>query len=126
LPWHETWGWLRADTEGWREFHVVGTRSGKDPEARQAEIKRIALNEPVYLRREPKGRKYKNTIAVYSVRDVQVGYIEEKRADLLAPAMDAGLQVEAVSAVTPSPEAYLVGLWIFVREVQSRWHISTT
>jgi hypothetical protein len=117
LPFDGIWGWLRPDDEGWRQFHVVGTRSGKDPEARQAEIKRIILDEPVYLRREPKGRKYKNTIAVYSARDVQVGYIEEKRAEMLAPAMDAGMRIEAVSAVSPSPDAYLVGLWIFVREV---------
>ena len=119
LAWDETWGWLKPDAEGWREIHVIGTRSGKDPDARQRELKRMTVGEPVFVRREPLGRQYKDNISVYSVREVQVGYLEEKRTKHLAPAMDRGLKIEAVSAVSPDPDAFLVGLWILAREDRS-------
>lgn len=79
----------------------------------------MTAGEPVILRREPKGRLYRNNIAVYSARGVEVGYLEERRNKHLAPAMDAGLQIEAVSSVSPDPNAFLVGLWILAREAQA-------
>ncbi len=115
MPKHPIWGFIRADENGWRRLHVIGTRS-HEPEIRQQEIKIIPCGEPITLRLEPKGRTYPHQINVYSARGVQVGYLKEEHAERVAKAIRAGVEFEAFSAVEPNPDAYLVGLWINARE----------
>ena len=105
-----TWGWKRPDDNGWHgEYHVVGTREV------QEELRKLKRGDDLGLRREPK-RGNKTAITVYAANGVRLGWLEEKDSAFLAPAMDTGLSLQAISAVSPSPDAYLVGLWILIRE----------
>ncbi|GGB21356.1 hypothetical protein GCM10011380_08650 [Sphingomonas metalli] len=66
-----------------------------DKSHRRFEMALCAHGEPVKLIREPKNKADKRAIAVFSVRDIQLGYLTAERAALLAPWMDAGVEHEA-------------------------------
>ena len=104
------WGWKRPDADGWREYHAVGTRQTQD------QLKKLKCGDRLFLKREPR-RGFKSSISIYNSAGDWLGWIEEKHSVLIAPAMDQGLRLEAVSAVSPDPDAFLVGLWLLIRPV---------
>ncbi|WP_416463160.1 HIRAN domain-containing protein [Sphingomonas sp. VDB2] len=60
---------------------VVGAEyANKRGPVRRFEIQICAPGEPVELRREPKNPADSRAVAVYSMRDVQIGYIRAEQA----------------------------------------------
>ena len=47
--------------------------------------------EPIELRPEPKNKHDRHAIAVYSARDIQIGYIRAERAPMIGKAMRDGI-----------------------------------
>ena len=67
---------------------VVGAdHPNKSGPTRRFEIAMCHPGEPVALRHEPKNPADSNAIAVYSARDIQIGYIRAERAPLILLAM---------------------------------------
>lgn len=77
---------------------VVGAdfaNKGKSP-TRRFEIKLCKPGEPVELRPEPKNPADPLAIAVYSERDVQLGYITAERAPRIGQLMRLGHEITAI------------------------------
>ncbi|WP_374414221.1 HIRAN domain-containing protein [Novosphingobium colocasiae] len=67
----------------------------EDGSDRQLEILLCSPGEPVALVPEPQNKKDRRAIAVYSVREVQIGYVNAERAGWLGTMM-AGREVKAI------------------------------
>ena len=77
---------------------VVGANfpnKGKSP-GRRFEIALCLPGEPVELRPEPKNPADPLAIAVYSMRDVQLGYLSAERAPRIGQLMRLGHEVTAI------------------------------
>lgn len=75
---------------------IVGApHPNADGSNRQFEILLCSPGEAVTLVPEPQNKKDRRAIAVYSVRDVQIGYVNAERAGWLG-ALIAGHDVQAV------------------------------
>lgn len=90
-------------------FAVVGAaHPNADGSNRQFEIMLCQASEPVSLVAEPENPHDRHAVAVYSCRDVQIGYISADRARLFGER----LLVEDVVAVFQKPDGF--GAWIRV------------
>ncbi len=69
---------------------------------RRMEILMCAPGDPVTLRREPKNPHDPNAIGVWSLRDIQMGYISAERAPLLGRRMQAEPVVAVFQAMMAS------------------------
>lgn len=75
---------------------VVGIGfDNKSGPTRQFEISMCQPGELVKLVPEPRNPADRNAIAVYSVRDIQIGYLRAERAPMIGAAMRRGV-VEAI------------------------------
>jgi hypothetical protein len=82
---------------------VVGVAfDNKDGQGRRFEIAMCAPGEPVELRHEPKNPADPNAVAVYSAREIQIGYLRAERAPLIGAAMRRGI----VSAIFQRQETW--------------------
>ena len=63
---------------------------------------RQRVGEPVALRREPKNPHDANAVAVFSARDVQVGYVSAERAPLIGRRMQQEDHVVVFQALVGS------------------------
>lgn len=90
-------------------FAVVGAaHPNADGSNRQFEILLCQAGEPVTLVPEPENKHDRHAMAVYSCRDVQIGYISADRARLFGERLgDKG-----VRAVFQRPDGF--GAWIRV------------
>jgi hypothetical protein len=78
---------------------VVGIDFPNEDKARsnrRFELLASAVGDPVSLRPEPRNRHDPNAIAVFSARDVQVGYLSAERAPLVGTRMRRGEEIQAV------------------------------
>lgn len=76
---------------------VVGAPfANKDGSNRQFEIKLCSPGEAVYLRPEAKNKYDPRAVAVFSVRDVQIGYVRAERAGLVRSWFSNSRDFEAV------------------------------
>lgn len=82
---------------------AVGERfANADGSSRQAELGRCREGDPVLLRREPDNPADLMAVAVYTERDVRVGYLRRAHAEWIAPIIDAGTRVTAsIASVAP-------------------------
>lgn len=69
---------------------------------RRMELLVCAPGEPVALRREPKNPHDANAVAVFSARDVQVGYVSAERAPLIGRRMQQEDHVVVFQALVGS------------------------
>ncbi|ALC12510.1 HIRAN domain-containing protein [Sphingopyxis sp. 113P3] len=70
----------------------VGFDNKKGP-PRQFEIAMCTPGEPVKLVPEPRNPADPNAIAVYSARDIQIGYLRAERAPMIGAAMRRGVVI---------------------------------
>lgn len=90
-------------------FAVVGAaHPNADGSNRQFEILLCQAGEPVALVPEPENKHDRHAVAVYSCRDVQMGYISADRARLFGERLSG----EEVRAVFQRPDNF--GAWIRV------------
>ncbi|MDQ2762677.1 MAG: HIRAN domain-containing protein [Pseudomonadota bacterium] len=76
---------------------VVGAPySNKDGSNRLFEIKLCSPGERVDLRPEPKNPYDEHAIAVWSVREAQIGYLSSERAPYVGGLLRAGHQLSAI------------------------------
>jgi hypothetical protein len=76
---------------------VVGAaHPNEDGSNRRFEILLCAPGEPVALRPEPGNKADRYAIAVFSARDVQIGYLTAERAPWIGRRMAAGADIRAV------------------------------
>ena len=76
---------------------VVGAdHPNKRGPTRRFEIALCKPGEPVELRREPNNPADPRAIAVYSEREVKMGYLTAERAPMIGSAMLAGRELQAV------------------------------
>lgn len=68
--------------------------------ARRFEIAVCHPGEPVTLKREPRNKHDSRAIGVYSVRDVQIGYVRAEQAQMIGSAMDS------ITAVFQRPDTW--------------------
>lgn len=73
---------------------VVGVaHDNKKGPPRQFEIAMCTPGEPVKLVHEPRNPADPNAIAVFSVRDIQIGYLRAERAPMIGAAMRRGVVI---------------------------------
>jgi hypothetical protein len=78
-------------------LHVVGvTFPNKDGGNRRFEILLCAPGEPVSLVLEPKNSADPNAVAVFSMRDVQIGYLSADRAAWIGGLIREDIEVQAI------------------------------
>lgn len=93
-PWHNQLGGMDEMT-----LAVVGIDFPNEDKARsnrRFELLASAVGDPVSLRPEPRNRHDPNAVAVFSARDVQVGYLSAERAPLVGARIRRGEEVQAV------------------------------
>ena len=77
---------------------VVGVRYPNNNKSnRQFEIAVCKPGKPVELRPEPKNIAEENTVAVFSVRGVQIGYLTAERCGRIGAMIRQGREIQAVS-----------------------------
>lgn len=82
---------------------VVGVaHDNKKGPPRQFEIAMCKPGEPVKLVHEPRNPADPNAVAVFSARDIQIGYLRAERAPMIGAAMRRGI----VTAIFQQPEAW--------------------
>ncbi|AMU89924.1 HIRAN domain-containing protein [Sphingopyxis macrogoltabida] len=82
---------------------VVGiAHDNKKGPPRQFEIAMCTPGEPVKLVHEPRNPADPNAVAVFSARDIQIGYLRAERAPMIGAAMRRGI----VTAIFQQPEAW--------------------
>ena len=89
---------------------VVGIDFPNEDKARsnrRFELLASARGEPVSLRPEPRNRHDPNAVAVFSARDVQVGYLSAERAPLIGGRIRRGEEVQAVFQGIAGSVAYI-------------------
>ncbi len=89
---------------------VVGIDFPNEDKARsnrRFELLASAVGDPVSLRPEPRNRHDPHAIAVFSARDVQVGYLSAERAPLIGTRIRRGEEVQAVFQGIKGPVAYI-------------------
>lgn len=89
---------------------VVGIDFPNEDKARsnrRFELLACARGEPVSLRPEPRNRHDPHAIAVFSARDVQVGYLSAERAPLIGMRIRRGEEVRAVFQGIKGAVAYI-------------------
>ncbi|MFS0737579.1 HIRAN domain-containing protein [Sphingomonas sp. 1P06PA] len=74
---------------------VGGSHRNADGAHRQAEIARCVPGEVIFLRREPSNPFDPAAVAVFSCRNVQVGYISRERCGWIGSKIDRGYKVKA-------------------------------
>ncbi|OMJ31782.1 hypothetical protein BSZ14_11805 [Sphingomonas sp. Sph1(2015)] len=74
---------------------------------RRFELLASAIGDPVSLCPEPRNRHDPHAIAVFSARDVQVGYLSAERAPLIGARMRRGEEVQAVYQGLKGSVAYI-------------------
>ena len=74
---------------------------------RRFELLASAVGDPVSLRPEPRNRHDPRAIAVFSARDVQVGYLSAERAPLVGARLRRGEPVQAVFQGIRGSVAYI-------------------
>jgi hypothetical protein len=80
-----------------RSLAVVGAdHPNKRGPGRRFEIQICKPGEPVELRPEPKNPKDPQAVAVYSARDVQIGYLRAEQAPWIGSIIREGREVAAV------------------------------
>ena len=83
---HKANGYLKAT--GRRSLNIVGESfTNSDGTSRQLEIKRCRAGEPITLRAEPENKFSDKAIAVFSCRDIQLGYIGADHCEWIARLM---------------------------------------
>lgn len=89
---------------------VVGVRHpNRDRSNRQFETLACRPGDPLELRPEPKNRHDENAVAVFSERNVQLGYLTAERAPYIGKLIRQGREVVAIfQAATP------FGAWLRV------------
>lgn len=68
--------------------------------ARRFEIAVCHPGEPVTLKREPRNKHDSRAIGVYSMRDVQIGYVRAEQAQMIGAALDS------VTAIFQRPDTW--------------------
>ncbi len=89
---------------------VVGIDFPNEDKARsnrRFELLASAVGDPVSLRPEPRNRHDPHAVAVFSARDVQVGYLSAERAPLIGARMRRGEDVQAVYQGLKGSVAYI-------------------
>ncbi|WP_294202426.1 HIRAN domain-containing protein [uncultured Sphingomonas sp.] len=89
---------------------VVGIDFPNEDKARsnrRFELLASAAGDPVSLRPEPRNRHDPNAVAVFSARDVQVGYLSAERAPLIGARMRRGEEVRAIYQGIKGAVAYI-------------------
>jgi hypothetical protein len=80
---------------------VAGVRSGSDRKQKQEAIGKLAVGSPLRLEREPDNEFDPNAIKIMTLDGVQLGYLNEYRAETIFALMDQGHSYQAVvSSVT--------------------------
>ena len=74
---------------------------------RRFELLASTVGDPVTLRPEPRNRYDPHAVAVFSVRDVQVGYLSAERAPLIGARIRRGEPVRAVFQGMKGSVAYI-------------------
>ncbi|MBX7482006.1 HIRAN domain-containing protein [Qipengyuania sp. 6D47A] len=75
-----------------------------DGSSRQEELRRCRAGEAVALTAEPDNPKHVGAIAVYSCRDIQIGYLRRRDAEWLTDQLMEGTGLSA-SIVSIAPRA---------------------
>lgn len=76
---------------------VVGIEyPNKRGPTRRFEVELCQPGEPVELRREPKNPADPRAVAVFSVRDVQLGYLTAERAPYIGRLIEKGAPIRAI------------------------------
>ncbi|MEG3091154.1 HIRAN domain-containing protein [Sphingomonas sp. PB1R3] len=89
---------------------VVGIDFSNDDRARsnrRFELLASAAGDPVSLRLEPRNRHDPNAVAVFSARDVQVGYLSAERAPMVGARIRRGDAVTAIHQGIRGSVAYI-------------------
>lgn len=89
---------------------VVGIDFPNEDKARsnrRFEAMASAIGEPVTLRPEPRNRHDPHAVAVFSQRDVQLGYLSAERAPLVGARMRRGEEVAAIYQGLKGSVAYI-------------------
>jgi hypothetical protein len=74
---------------------------------RRFELLASAAGDPVSLRPEPRNPHDPNAVAVFSARDVQVGYLSAERAPMIGARIRRGEVVEAIYQGMTGSIAYI-------------------
>ncbi|WP_343528855.1 HIRAN domain-containing protein [Sphingomonas sp.] len=74
---------------------------------RRFELLASAIGDPVVLRPEPHNRHDPHAVAVFSARDVQVGYLSAERAPLVGARIRRGEEARAVFQGIKGSVAYI-------------------
>jgi hypothetical protein len=74
---------------------------------RRFEVMASAPGDPVGLRPEPRNRHDPNAVAVFSARDVQIGYLSAERAPLIGARLRRGEEVRAIFQGLRGSVAYI-------------------
>jgi hypothetical protein len=92
-------------------LHVVGANHpNADGDNRRLEILLCVPGEPIELVPEPKNPADPNAIAVFSSRNVQIGYLTADRAPWIGGMLRNGRPIEAIfQAATPAGAAIRIG-----------------
>ena len=92
-------------------LYVVGVDFlNKKGPTRRFEIEMCSPGEPIELRPEPKNPADPNAVAVYSMRDIQIGYITAERAPFIKQQMGRGEVTAIFQSSNPTGCAIRVGL----------------
>ncbi len=89
---------------------VVGIDFPNEDKARsnrRFEAMASAIGEPVTLRPEPRNRHDPHAVAVFSQRDVQLGYLSAERAPLVGARIRRGEEVAAIYQGLKGSVAYI-------------------
>lgn len=89
---------------------VVGIDFPNEDKARsnrRFELLASAAGDPVSLRLEPRNRHDPNAVAVFSARDVQVGYLSAERAPMVGARIRRGEAVAAIHQGIRGSVAYI-------------------
>ncbi|KTW17808.1 HIRAN domain-containing protein [Sphingomonas sanguinis] len=89
---------------------VVGIDFPNEDKARsnrRFELLASAAGDPVSLRPEPRNRHDPHAVAVFSARDVQIGYLSAERAPLIGVRMRRGEEVRAIYQGMKGSVAYI-------------------
>lgn len=87
---------------------IVGTRfPNKDGSNRAFEILLCAPGDPVELRPEPKNKHDERAVAVFSSRNIQLGYLTAERCSRVGALIREGREVTAVFQAKSNSGAWL-------------------